>query len=248
LELLLPDILRAAITIIGLSALGALIGLDYIAFGQTMLAQPVVAGVIVGFAAGELVLGMWAGLAFQFLWAGKLPIGQYVPPNSCNAAVFAVIAAAALPETIPVAMRVVGAGLFAVPVGIIGGRRDISVKKGNDKIVARAENAIADGDFVEINRAIAAGLFRFLRKDFVLLIIASTIGILLLWPSLLFFREYVASGAELAFRVLPAVGIGAALRGFDSRRNRFGYIIGLVIGVIAIIAVNRDIISTFIAG
>lgn len=234
--------------VIGLSALGAIIGLDYIAWGQTMLAQPVVAGVIVGFAVGEPLLGIWAGMAFQFLWAGKLPIGQYVPPNSCNAAIFAVIAGAALPESIPLATRAVGAGLLAVPVGILGGRWDVRVKKGNAKVVARAEKAIAESDFSAINRAIVTGLFRFFRKDFTLLLIASTIGVFLLWPVLALLSNYANPGAELAFRVLPAVGVGAALRGFASRRNRFGYIAGLALGVIAILAVNRDIISAFIKG
>ncbi len=248
MEALLPDILRAAITVIGLSALGAIIGLDYIAWGQTMLAQPAVAGVIAGFAVGEPLLGIWAGMAFQFLWAGKLPIGQYVPPNSCNAAIFAVMVGAALPESIPLATRAVGAGLLAVPVGIFGGRWDVRVKKGNAQVVARAEKAIGGGDFSAINRAIATGLFRFFRKDFALLFISSVVGVILLWPVLELLSNYANPGAELAFRVLPAVGVGAALRGFDSRRNRFGYIAGLVIGVIAILAVNRDIISAFIQG
>ncbi len=248
MEALFPEILRAGISIVGLSLLGAILGLDYIAWGQTILAQPIIAGIIAGFAAGEPILGFWAGMAFQFLWAGKLPIGQYVPPNSCNAALFAVIVGSALPESIPIAARAVGAGLLAVPVGIIGGRWDVSVKKGNAKIVEKTEQALANGDFSALTKGIMRGLFRFFKKDLTLLLIASALGVLLLWPALVLFGGKVSTGAELAFRVLPAVGIGAALRGFGSRRNRFGYIVGLVIGITTILAVNWDIITAVFKG
>ncbi|MCP4230144.1 MAG: hypothetical protein GY771_08345 [bacterium] len=245
---LFPEILSAAITIIGLSALGAVIGLDYIAWGQTMLAQPVIAGVILGTIAGEPIIGMWAGLAFQFLWAGKLPVGQYVPPNAFNAAAFTVIVATALPESIPTALRAVGAGLLAVPVGTLGGRQDVKVKKGNDKIVAKAEEAIGEDDFGGINRAIATGLFRFFRKDLSLLLISTFVATTLLWPLLTLVEGYATSAAELAFRVLPAIGIGAALRGLRSRRNLFGYIAGLIVGVAVIIIINWDIILALFSG
>jgi mannose/fructose/N-acetylgalactosamine-specific phosphotransferase system component IIC len=239
---LVPGILSAAITIISLSALGAIIGLDYIAWGQTMLAQPVIAGVILGFFSGEPVIGMWAGLAFQFLWAGKLPIGQYVPPNSFNAAAFMVIVATALPDSIPAALRVVSAGLLAVPVGIVGGRGDVKIKKGNDKIVAKAEAAIDERDFGGINRAIVTGLFRFFRKDFILLLVSTVVATALLWPLLTLAEGYIASAAELAYRVLPAIGIGAALRGLRTRRNLFWYIAGLVVGVVTVIIINWDVL------
>lgn len=248
LEALLPEISHAIITVIGLSLLGAIIGLDYIAWGQTILAQPVIGGVIAGFAAGEPVLGFWSGMVFQFLWAGKLPIGQYVPPNSCNAALFAVIVGASLPESIPLATRAVASGVLAVPVGILGGRWDVSVKKGNAKTVEKAQKALADGDFGGINRGVLTGLLRFFGKDFALLLTASVLGVLLIWPVLVLIGDIVAPGAKLAFRVLPAVGVGAALRGFDSRRNRFGYIAGLVIGIATLLAVNWDIIAAFFKG
>jgi mannose/fructose/N-acetylgalactosamine-specific phosphotransferase system component IIC len=76
----------------GLIILGALLNLDKQVFGQFMVSRPLVTGLIMGLATGEVGFGIWMGLSAELLWMATLPLGGQITPNAGLAASAAFIA------------------------------------------------------------------------------------------------------------------------------------------------------------
>jgi PTS system mannose-specific IIC component len=205
---------------VGVAAMGAVLGLDYIVIGQTLLAQPAISGPIVGLVLGEPMLGIWAGFTVQLLWAGRLPIGAYVPPNACVAAVFTVGAAALLPDTVATAHRAVLAGLFTIPVAYVGGRLDVFIKSRlNVAYLHAAEKAIKLGRRVPLGTATLKGVVSVFVKDFIVLWASVFCAAVLLKPAAARVTVKVAAGLELAYVVLPAAGVALLLHAYWSPKT-----------------------------
>lgn len=197
--------------------IGALLGLDNIAIGQFMLAQPAVGAVLLGYVVGEPWLGVWSGLTFQLLWVGRVPVGAYVPPSAPITAIAAVGMAA--PLDAPLASRAVLAAALAIPVGILAGRLDVWVKNRNVAVLHRAENDLLDGRAYALGGAVVKGTSIFFLKDFFLLLVAVFLGSIALSVALDYAGPGWHRGLALAFAVSPAAGIAAAFKMYGRRRN-----------------------------
>lgn len=68
---------------------GAWVSLDERTWGSWAVHQPIVAGTITGLLLGDLRAGLAAGVVFQALWPGLLPVGGSAVPASGLAAVTA---------------------------------------------------------------------------------------------------------------------------------------------------------------
>lgn len=211
----------------GVAALGAVLGLDYIVIGQTLLAQPAISGPIVGMALGEPMLGIWAGLTVQLLWAGRLPVGAYVPPNSCVAAVFTVGAAALMPGTVAPAYRAVLAGLLTLPVAYAGGRLDVFIKaRLNVAYLHAAERALAKNGRAPLGAATLKGVASVFVKDFVLLWVSVFAAAVVLGLVAGRIAEKLGAGLDLAYVVLPAAGVALLLHAYWSRKTVLAFAAG----------------------
>ncbi len=197
---------------------GAFLGLDNIAVGQFMLAQPAIAAVLVGYLVGEPALGIWVAVTFQLLWIGEIPVGAYVPPSAPITAIAAVGLAAA-PVGVPLATRAVAAAVLAVPVGMLAGRLDIWIKSRNVAVLHRAELDLLDGRPYALGGAVIKGVTRFYLKDFFLLLVAVFVGSTILYVALPQINPILSKGAAAAFVVSPAAGIGAAVKVYWKRAN-----------------------------
>lgn len=192
-----------------------------------MLAQPVVAAVVLAYVMGEPQMGVWAAMTFQLLWAGQLPVGAYVPPNVAIMAMAAVGIATAAAGPTPV--RAIVGGAVAIPAGIAAGRLDVWVKTLNIKIVHQAEKDLANDRPYALGLAVARATGHFFMKDVLILFFSVFGGGLIL--------HYVASaslaglsaGWEFAYAVSPAVGVGVWLRHYWNQRNATAFGIGMVV-------------------
>jgi len=210
----LPSLAARSVSV---AALGAVLGLDYIVIGQTLLAQPAISGPIVGLALGEPMLGIWAGLTVQLLWAGRLPVGAYVPPNSCVAAVFTVGTAALMPGEVAPACRAVLAGLLTLPVAYAGGRLDVFIKaRLNVVYLHSAERALAKNRLAPLGLATLKGVASVFVKDFVLLWVSVFAAAAVLGVVAGRITEKLGSGLDLAYLVLPAAGVALLLHAYWS--------------------------------
>jgi mannose/fructose/N-acetylgalactosamine-specific phosphotransferase system component IIC len=211
----------------GVAALGAVLGLDYIVIGQTLIAQPAISGPIVGIVLGEPMLGIWAGLTVQLLWAGRLPVGEYVPPNSCVAVVFTVGAAALMSGSAPLVYRAVLAGLLTLPVAYVAGRLDVLIKaRLNVAYLHSAERALARGGPAPLGVATLKGVASVYVKDFALLWASVFAAAALLSPVASRVTGKVAGGLELAYVVLPVAGIALLLNAYWSWKTVSAFTVG----------------------
>jgi mannose/fructose/N-acetylgalactosamine-specific phosphotransferase system component IIC len=212
---------------------GALIGLDNIAVGQFMIAQPVVGALAVGYLVGEPLLGVWVAMTFQLLWVGQIPVGAYVPPSAPLTAAAAVGLAA--PAEAPIAVRAVLAAAAAIPVGVAAGKLDLWIKARNVGILHRAENDLLDNRPHALGGAVVRGVATFFLKDFALLLVAVFVGSAVLGVVLPRVPEAWYRGFELAFVVSPAVGLAAALRTYWKRRNAIAFAVGAAAAALALV-------------
>ncbi len=209
---------------VSVAFVGALLGLDNIAVGQFMLAQPAIGAVFVGYIVGEPLLGIWAALTFQLLWVGQIPVGAYVPPSAPITAIAAVGLAGPLGAPLPA--RAVAAAVLAIPVGILAGRLDFWIKSRNVGVLHRSENDLLDGRPLALGGAVIKGITYFFLKDFFVLLSTVLVGSVILTLALKHVTPNWFRGLEYAFVVSPAVGIGAALKTYWNVRNLAAFAIG----------------------
>ncbi len=211
---------------VSVAFIGALLGLDNIAVGQFMLAQPAIGAVLVGYIVGEPLLGIWAALTFQLLWVGQIPVGAYVPPSAPITAIAAVGLAG--PVGAPLPARAVAAAALAIPVGILAGRLDFWIKSKNVGVLHRSENDLLDGRPLALGGAVIKGVTYFFLKDFFVLLATVLVGSLILALVLQHMMPGWSRGLEFAFVISPAAGIGAALKTYWKLRKLTAFAIGAV--------------------
>lgn len=124
-----------------LSAGVAVLETDAVLVGQWLFSRPLVVGPLVGWAAGEPVLGAALGALVEVFCLEELPVGSVVPPNGAVAAGTAVLLAAG-PSGIPPGL--------ALPVGLaLGaahGRLEARVRSWRAALTARAlESVVTEG-------------------------------------------------------------------------------------------------------
>lgn len=78
-------------SLFALSLVGGFIALDTTAVLQGLISQPLVAGIVLGWLSGNLVLGMHVGLLMQLLWLNQLPVGAAKIPEGNLASIIAVL-------------------------------------------------------------------------------------------------------------------------------------------------------------
>lgn len=212
---------------VALAGLGAFLAWDNIAVGQFGVAPPAVSAVVIGMVVGDVPLGIWSALTFQLLWAGRLPVGAYVPPNAAVTGVAAVgLGFSALHPSVPLATRAVLAGALAVGAGVLAGRGDIAVKKANVASLHLAERGLDAGKEGALAQGVMLGALRFFVKDFVILIGVFGVG----WPIITGVVKALPAGAGEAFRLAfvaaPAVGVGSALSNLRTKRDAVSFALG----------------------
>jgi mannose/fructose/N-acetylgalactosamine-specific phosphotransferase system component IIC len=70
------------LVILGISAVGGILGLDRTAAGQFMISQPIVAGPVTGWMLGDPTAGIVIGAVLELIWLLDLPVGTFVPADA----------------------------------------------------------------------------------------------------------------------------------------------------------------------
>jgi mannose/fructose/N-acetylgalactosamine-specific phosphotransferase system component IIC len=119
--------------ILRLALVGGIVGLDTAAAFQIMVCQPLVSGLLTGWALGDPWLGAFVGLLCQGLYLAEFPIGARLFPDGNQAAVQA--AALAIYGQGHLGMGVGTSLLFgflwSIPVAVIGGQAIFWTRKLN---------------------------------------------------------------------------------------------------------------------
>jgi PTS system mannose-specific IIC component len=218
------------------AALGALICLDRVV-AQVMISRPVVAAPLIGLALGDVATGLVTGALLELLWADRIPVGPYVPPNDTLVAILATagaILAAPTPGTVPRELMTLSILVFA-PAALLGQKLENMLRKWNDGLVMLALQDATAGEASGVSRRHLTALGRYFAGSLVFLSAALPCGswfIHRLYPEL---PVAILRTLAFAFYILPLVGIGVALNSIKLR----GYV-PVFCGVFLLLAIVAD--------
>jgi mannose/fructose/N-acetylgalactosamine-specific phosphotransferase system component IIC len=198
--------------ILTLSALGAMLALDYSMVGQFMVSQPLVVGGIFGCLLGDPATGLFVGALTQLIWLGVVPVGAYIPSDHNVTGGVAVILTTWFTHRLGIAL---GPGLIyalaiAIPAGALSSQLDVVVRRFiNEPLAKRAEAATERGRLPRLGwyhaLALAPGFLRF----FVIYLIWLGPIAQLAESGLRGLPAWVLSGLNLTFWGLPALAFAS---------------------------------------
>jgi mannose/fructose/N-acetylgalactosamine-specific phosphotransferase system component IIC len=130
-----------------LALVGGVVALDSSAAFQIMISQPLVGGLLTGWALGDLWLGAFLGLLFQGLYLAEFPIGARIYPDSNLGAVQAAAVTVYLRHDLHVALGLsLLLGFFwAIPTSMIGGQMIIWQRRWHGRYLPVVDRLIATG-------------------------------------------------------------------------------------------------------
>jgi len=221
-ELSLPLKLVFAATI------GGFISLDYVAVAQTMVSVPLVVGPIMGWLLGSFKVGLAVGVAFQLLWLVDSGFGAHIPPDGSAAAQISTIGVlCALPDGGVPEWALSVSALVAIPFALLSSVAEGWVRKANNRlqrwVVDKLEEEPQRVDRKGIRPlplATTLGILLLLVKAVIII----GVGSLLCFLAIYYLKRWQAPdellrGLGWGWRMLPAVGVGAAVHYFTRRKR-----------------------------
>jgi mannose/fructose/N-acetylgalactosamine-specific phosphotransferase system component IIC len=207
-----------------------LLGLDQTAVGQTLLSQPLVGGVILGWSAGDPGSGLLAGAFFQFLCLTDLPVGASVPPDTALAGLIGVVTFLSLGHPPgwgdQALLGLLAAGFL--PVAILARFFDVRVRRANRIWTRLTERLLERGKGGLAQAAANGGLLFFFLRAFIFALV--TLNAVAIWDGAGLSQAVGAAPAFALFaRCVPLIGLAALL----SQRRRPGWPLSLAAGLAA---------------
>lgn len=134
-------------TLIVLTALGAVVGLDFVSFPQAMLSRPLVAATLAGALCGNAAAGLVAGVLLECFALETMPFGASRYPEWGPASVAAGAVSALPGADADLTARVLPFAVLAGLAGaMIGGQTLVWLRQFNLKVAARYRDELAAGD------------------------------------------------------------------------------------------------------
>lgn len=189
--------------------LAVLLGLDRVAFLQSMACRPLVAATLTGWLLGIPLAGLQVGILLELLWLGRLPVGAAIPPDDTQVAVGATVLALT-------AQRILGlhgmpivilAVLTAIPLGMVGQSCEQWVRRANGRLETLALSAVAAGDARRIERLHLAGLLHFAAASLAtctVIVAGGTLLLVLLAPVLIGAVHQAGLSLQYSFTLIGA--------------------------------------------
>ena len=221
--------------LVALAGAGSVLSLDRRAAVQAMLAHPVVAAALAGWALGDLPVGLMVGVLIGLLWSGALPVGGVVPPDETLGAVVGTGVAV-------LGARAAGADLLssatcgfavAVPAAMIGRRLELALRRYNGVLAERAEKAVSAGDLRVVDRVILQALAIAVAGGFVLHLLLLVPSVTLVRWALLQWPDAAQILSVAAFPV-PLAGVGAVITGAGFRIGMVWATLGFAVGLLLV--------------
>lgn len=214
---------------------GTWICLDRTQLFQVMISRPIVIGPLFGFWAGEPVMGAALGAGFEFLYAGRLPVGSNIPPCDTLAALGAV----GLLVLVPGFRSPGEAGLaaaLALPLAEWGRVVDVWIRKANGRLAMSMEALLNDGDisYVESTPWISASIGA-LAYGFSLFGFYIAGSLIILYVGRL--SPWAENGFAMFLAALPLLGLAESATTLDARRFSKWAAAGLATGIFLLTAV-----------
>jgi PTS system mannose-specific IIC component len=229
----------------GLVILGALLNIDRQVCGPFMLGRPLVTGLVLGLAAGQVWFGIWMGLSAELLWLAAMPLGGQITPNSSlavSAAFIAWVKSGCAPapdlETADVSVQATLVIAFlTVPVWAKAmGLIDLGCRRLIPPVLARVRADLAGDREPRFMRRNLWGLFVNLVLSGAALAVAVLINIHIIKAAVVLAPGVLLFNLGFIFKFLPFVGLLGMAVFLESRTFPF-YLGGLLASLLALSAV-----------
>ena len=225
--------------------IGALLNLDRQVCGPFMLGRALMAGLILGLAAGEVGFGLWMGLSAELLWLAALPLGGQITPNAnlaVSAAFIAWVKSGHAPSAVPgeagePAQAMLVIAFLTVPVWAKAmGLIDFGCRRLMPQVLARTQADLAAGREPRFMRRNLRGLVVTLVLSAALLAAAAFLNIILIRVASGMAPQALLLHLGLIFNLLPFVGLLGMAVFLETRAFPF-YLGGLAASLLALSAV-----------
>ncbi len=198
------------LSLIGFSALVALLELDTTYVGQILISRPLIVGTLLGALTGNLFLGLQVGIFIELIYIDYLPIGGTIPPSG------AISASVAILMNHFFAMDI----YFAFFVGIVCGQIFVfverSVREKRSSFLNKLEKALI-GRKVPLNKV----MFKSIAAEFLVVFIFLILSMIVIGPLFSFMHKDISEKIHVAFQfsyyIVPWVGLCALLFSFSTK-------------------------------
>lgn len=203
------------------AAISVLCGLDRTAVSQLMISRPIVAAPLTGWLLGDPLAGLQIGALVELLWLGRLPVGAAIPPDDTQVAVGSTALAVSMGASLGISglASAILCVLIAMPLGKVGQLFDRWARHRNARLLQKAQDALAAGQFRRVEQSHLWGIVHFACSSlatFSVIVAAGSLLLCHLAPLLMSRVADVAPWLQVAF---PLVGVAVILSTINIRRS-----------------------------
>ncbi|MDR1394721.1 MAG: PTS sugar transporter subunit IIC [Deltaproteobacteria bacterium] len=212
--------------------LAAILNLDRQSVGQSMLARPLAAGLLVGLASGHSREGLYLGLWTELLWLSQPPLGGFLTPNgglAVSAALLAWSAASQFWTVPPDKGALVLIFLFIPPAAVLATGLEKMARSVSGRVEARLEESLSQGRRPFFMWSNLKGLLFTLAAGAASLAVFAALLALILSASLRLAPDFLWPLLSRAAPFIPLAGL-ALNAGRMDRKLAGPYILGLLAG------------------
>lgn len=221
-------------TLLTLTAVGAVVGLDFVSFPQAMLSRPIVSATLGGYVCGNASVGLLVGVLLECFALETMPFGASRYPEWGPASV-AAGAVAAVPGDQTVTLQLLPLAVLAgLVAAALGGQTLLWLRRINLAVAARYRAQLTAGDAGTLMAVHRAGIV----IDFVRAAAVTALFVV----ALLALRDIVLEGVRtvsaswsgmIAAGLAVGVGGGAIWKVVHTTKDYARYLfVGVVIGVL----------------
>lgn len=211
------------VTALIVAFIAGLVQWDVYGWGDTMISRPIVVGMLMGLALGDLTTGLVVGATIEFMYLGLLPVGAAVPPDATMATSIAAslaILSGIVPEV---------AAALAVPVAVASQSMQMLVWTGNAVLLHRADKQAEYANFKAIDRIQYTGSFLFFLQGFIPAFLAILVGVNAVKFAVESIPQWFMDSLTLAGGILPALGFAMLFNMMSSKKLLPYFIIGFAL-------------------
>jgi len=210
-------------TLLVLSAVAGLLGLDSTGALQVMVSRPLIVGGIFGCLMGDTATGLAAGSLVEMLCMAGVPVGSLVVPDGTAAAAMAASVAISLAHANPAhgspAAAVALGVLAAVPAGAVGARAEVVQRVLTNRLSRRADAVLDAGGMPSLVGLLAAALGLAWLRGFLVCACCLALGLPVLGWILVHLPPEGIRALHLCFWLFWLLGMAVASNHFWDRRG-----------------------------
>jgi mannose/fructose/N-acetylgalactosamine-specific phosphotransferase system component IIC len=214
-------------------ALGGLLAVDGQACLHLIASQPLVAGVLAGWAFGDAALGLTVGAYLQLVLGFGKPAGRTPGPDNASGAVVAAAVACAFAPSVPSGGGHVALGLLsALAVAWGGAKTELLRRRANETLADAALRRLRSGDEGALWKAHSASLaLTFVRGA----LVAGVGCAAALAVGAIAIKGFAAMDFGAAFILIPCVGLASFFLGIvrTERKGLAFFAAGVVVALLA---------------